>query len=104
MNFEQFPASREKSLWSNAELTQSQLKKQVTGNPMSKTPEFIMRVLKLKDVLSKTGLGKTSLYKLINLSEFPKPISLGLRSVGWLESEIEAWIQDKINARDRRAV
>ena len=31
-----------------------------------------MRVLKLKDVLSKTGLGKTSLYKLINLSEFPK--------------------------------
>ena len=71
---------------------------------MSKTPEFTMRVLKLKDVLSITGLGKTSLYKLINLSEFPKPISLGLRAVGWLESEIEAWIQDKINARDQQAI
>lgn len=73
-------------------------------NPMSKTPEFIMRVLKLKDVLSKTGLGKTSLYALIKQSQFPKPISLGLRAVGWLESEIEAWIQEKINARDQQAV
>ena len=63
-----------------------------------------MRVLKLKDVLSKTGLGKTTLYKLIGLSEFPKPISLGLRSVGWLESEIEAWIQVKINARDQQVI
>lgn len=63
-----------------------------------------MRVLKLKDVLSKTGLSKTSLYKLISLSEFPKPISLGLRSVGWLDSEIEAWIQEKINVRDQQLV
>lgn len=63
-----------------------------------------MRVLKLKDVLHKTGLGKTTLYKLISLSEFPKPIGLGLRSVGWLESEIEAWIQQKINTRDQQTV
>lgn len=74
------------------------------SNPMSKTPEFTMRVLKLKDVLSITGLGKTSLYKLIKLSQFPKPISLGLRAVGWLESEIEAWIQEKIDARDQQVV
>ena len=63
-----------------------------------------MRILKLKDVLSKTGLGKTSLYKLIGLSEFPRPLSLGLRSVGWLESEVEAWIQEKIHVRDQQLV
>ena len=63
-----------------------------------------MRVLKLKEVLSKTGLGKTTLYKLIGLSEFPKSICLGLRSVGWLESEIEAWIQEKINVRDQKII
>ena len=62
----------------------------------------IMRVLRLKDVLSITGLGKTSIYKLIGLKRFPKPISLSLRSVGWLESEIQAWIQEKINARDQQ--
>lgn len=70
---------------------------------MSKTPELIMRVIKLKDVLSKTGLGKTTLYALLKQSQFPKPVSLGLRAVGWLESEIEAWIQEKINARDQQA-
>ena len=71
---------------------------------MSQTPECIMRVLKIKDVLSKTGLGKTTLYALIKESQFPRPISLGLRAVGWLESEIEAWIQEKIDARDQQAV
>jgi len=63
-----------------------------------------MRVLKLKDVVEKTGLGKTSIYKLINLKIFPRSINLGLRSVGWIESEIEDWIQEKINARDQQAV
>lgn len=61
-----------------------------------------MRVLKLKEVLAKTSLGKTTLYALLKQSQFPKPISLGLRAVGWLESEIESWIQSKIDARDQK--
>lgn len=63
-----------------------------------------MRVLKLKEVLRKTSLGKTTLYMLIKVSEFPKPIHLGLRAVGWLESEIDAWIQGKIESRDKHAI
>ena len=62
-----------------------------------------MRVIKLKEVLAKTGLGKTTLYALLKQSQFPHPISLGLRAVGWIESEIEAWIQEKIDARDQKA-
>lgn len=62
-----------------------------------------MRVLKLKDVLHKTSLGKTTLYALVKNSEFPKQIELGLRSVGWLESEVEAWIQSKVCRRNSSA-
>ena len=62
-----------------------------------------MRDLRLKEVLLKTSLGKTSLYMLIKGSDFPKPIHLGLRAVGWLESEIEAWIQGKVESRDQHA-
>lgn len=80
------------------------LKKISHGNPMSKTPEFAMRVLKLKDVVERTGLGKTSIYKLINLKIFPRSINLGLRSVGWIESEIEDWIKEKINIRDQQNI
>lgn len=59
-----------------------------------------MRVLKIKEVLLKTSLGKTAIYALIKTSDFPKPIRLGVRSVGWIEGEIDAWILEKIGLRD----
>ena len=70
-------------------------------NPMSQTLEFIMRILKLKEVLNRTGLGKTTLYALIGNGDFPQQIPLGLRAVGWLESEVDAWILEKIESRSR---
>ena len=70
-------------------------------NPMSQTLEFIMRILKLKEVLNRTGLGKTSLYALIKNADFPKQIPLGSRAVGWLENEVDAWILEKIESRSR---
>jgi predicted DNA-binding transcriptional regulator AlpA len=42
-----------------------------------------------------TGLTDKWFYKLISLGEFPKPIKLG-RSSRWLESEVEAWLQQRI--------
>lgn len=68
---------------------------------MSQTQEFIVRILKLKEVLTRTGLGKTTLYMLISNGDFPQQIPLGLRAVGWLESEIDAWILEKIESRNR---
>ena len=68
---------------------------------MSQTLEFIVRILKLKDVLTRTGLGKTTLYMLISNGDFPQQIPLGLRAVGWLESEVDAWILEKIESRSR---
>ena len=60
-----------------------------------------MRILKLKEVLNRTGLGKTSLYELIKNADFPKQIPLGSRAVGWLENEVDAWILEKIESRNR---
>ena len=68
---------------------------------MSQTLEFIVRILKLKEVLSRTGLGKTTMYMLISNGDFPQQIPLGLRAVGWLESEVGAWILEKIESRNR---
>ena len=68
---------------------------------MSQTQEFIVRILKLKEVLTRTSLGKTTLYMLISNGDFPQQIPLGLRAVGWLESEVDAWILEKIESRNR---
>jgi prophage regulatory protein len=61
-----------------------------------------MRLMRLNAVMEKTGLGRSSVYKLIAHGTFPKPVQLGLRSVGWVDLEIEAWIADKIAKRDHR--
>ncbi|MFC0337577.1 transcriptional regulator, AlpA family [Kushneria avicenniae] len=59
-----------------------------------------MRLLKLKDVIFLTGLGRSTVYKYIAEGNFPKPVSLGERNVAWVESEINDWIFLKIKMRD----
>ncbi len=49
-----------------------------------------------------TGIGRSSIYKFIAAGTFPKPVPLGDRAVGWVKSEIEDWIMDKIADRDKR--
>lgn len=57
-----------------------------------------MRVLRIKDVQFKTGLPRSQIYTLIARGEFPKQIKLSERIVGWLESEIDAWIETRAQA------
>jgi prophage regulatory protein len=56
------------------------------------------QILRLRTVLSRTGLSRSLTYDLIQKGDFPKPIQLGARAVGWLESEVENWITAKIMA------
>lgn len=55
-------------------------------------------LLRIKDVLHKTGLSRSSLYEKIARRNFPEPIKLGLRSVAWLESEVNEWVLQCISA------
>ncbi|MCW8918061.1 MAG: AlpA family transcriptional regulator [Gammaproteobacteria bacterium] len=52
--------------------------------------------LRLPAVKARTGLSRSSLYLRISEGTFPKPISLGARAVGWNESDIEIWMQQRI--------
>lgn len=58
-----------------------------------------MRIIRLKDVIDSTGLGRSTIYKYIAEGAFPKPVSLGERSVGWVE-EVHEWILARIEERD----
>ncbi|HDZ38468.1 MAG TPA: AlpA family transcriptional regulator [Marinobacter sp.] len=59
-----------------------------------------MKVLRLAEVQDKTGLARSTLYKYINAGTFPRPICLGGRSVGWIDSEVHEWLQEKQVQRD----
>ncbi|MBH0040260.1 AlpA family transcriptional regulator [Pseudoalteromonas sp. SWN166] len=59
-----------------------------------------MRLIKLKEVIQKTSLGHSSIYKFIAEKSFPKQVSLGAKSVAWVESEVDDWIEERIEERN----
>jgi prophage regulatory protein len=61
------------------------------------------RLLRLPDVLQRTGLSRTSLYRLAAAQRFPKPVKIGLRSSAWRQSEVSEWIQ-RCTDKSRMAV
>lgn len=53
------------------------------------------RLLRLGDVLDRTGLSRTSLWRLEQAGDFPRRRRLGPNMVAWLESEITEWLQSR---------
>lgn len=49
-----------------------------------------------KSVLEKTGLKRSSLYKLMHLGTFPKPIKITAKAVAWPSNEVEDWVKNRI--------
>ncbi|WP_323634613.1 AlpA family transcriptional regulator [Pectobacterium polaris] len=57
------------------------------------------RILRRPEVEAKTGFKRAHIYNLIKEGRFPKPISLGVRAVGWNSVEIDQWITDRLKER-----
>lgn len=53
-------------------------------------------ILRLPEVIKRTGIPRSSIYSAIKEGLFPAPISLGARRIGFLENEIDAWLEDRI--------
>jgi prophage regulatory protein len=52
----------------------------------------------------RTGLSRTTIWRLVKKKKFPKPVPItdDGYAVGWVESEVEEWIQTRIQQRDRQ--
>lgn len=58
-------------------------------------------LLRLPEVLKRIGISRSELYRRESIGQFPRRVSLGVRSVGWNSDEIQSWIEDRI--RDSRS-
>lgn len=58
------------------------------------------QILRRRTVEAVTGLSRSSVYRLAAAGQFPKPISLGPRAVGWRADEIDRWIEQRTATRD----
>lgn len=55
-------------------------------------------ILRLPTVKARTGLSRSTIYLRVSEGTFPKPVGLGSRAVGWVESEIQQWLEQRIEA------
>lgn len=58
------------------------------------------RILRLPEVMNYTGLARSTIYLRISEDNFPKPIPLGGKAVGWLVREIDEWIERQMKSRE----
>ena len=68
------------------------------------------RFIRLSEVLSRTGFGRTSIYRKMEEGSFPKSVKLGgplkdpslfdCRAIAWIEDEVDQWIESRISERD----
>lgn len=61
-------------------------------------------LLRLPQVKARTGLSRSTLYREIASGRFPAPVRLGERASAWVASEVDAYIEARITARDAKAV
>jgi prophage regulatory protein len=62
---------------------------------------MVTKILRLPDVLQRCGLSRSSLYALMAENQFPKSVKISMRSVGWVESDLDDWVQARIKDAER---
>jgi len=69
-----------------------------------KQREFYPRIIRLKPLIARIGLSRSTIYDRMNrLSPrydptFPRSVKLGPGAVGWIESQITAWLEQRMAA------
>ncbi|MBC9070814.1 AlpA family phage regulatory protein [Thauera sp. CAU 1555] len=58
-----------------------------------------MKALRIKQVIEKTGLGRSSIYALLAKGMFPKQTLLAARVAVWAEEEVDGWLRDRFSSR-----
>lgn len=64
---------------------------------------MIKKMYRLPEVMNMTGLSRSSIYLRVSTDEFPKPVKIGRRAVGWPEESIIAWQSKMMEAQDESA-
>lgn len=56
-------------------------------------------LLRLREIIKRTGLSRSTIYARAKDGTFPKPVPLGNQLSGWIEDEIDAWVNERIRQR-----
>lgn len=62
-----------------------------------------LRILRMRAVMRRVGLSRSSIYNMQRCDDFPRPVKLGPRAVGYIEQEIDQWIGNACQRREGSA-
>jgi prophage regulatory protein len=62
---------------------------------VNEPPHTGLRLLRRAEMLRRTGLGRTTQWNLERAGFFPARVVIGQRIVGWLESDVDAWLRER---------
>jgi prophage regulatory protein len=77
----------------------SHQKQPTIGSATMREPD---RIIRLKTVLSRTGLSRSTIYRKIAEGTFPAQLKICANGTGWHESDINSWIDDPVSWRPKR--
>ena len=63
---------------------------------MADTCSAPIHILRLAQVIKRTGLKKTKIYELQSEGQFPMRVKITAHAVGWIEREVQAWLAGRI--------
>lgn len=63
---------------------------------MAQQNQAALAIIRRKQVEARTGLSRSTIYMKMASGTFPKPVSLGPRAVGWVESEVTDWLNNQV--------
>lgn len=58
----------------------------------------MVNIIRLPDVMARTGLSRSSVFLKVKTGDMPKPIKLGVRATGWVAEEVDNWIKQRVAA------
>jgi len=71
-------------------------------NDIQATPEPL-RLIRLPEVMSRTGLARPTIYRAVAKNQFPRPSKFGAATL-WAANEVDAWIRERLAGRCEAAV
>jgi prophage regulatory protein len=66
-----------------------------TSSALTPGQQAEKRVLRLREVCARYGLGRSTVYRMMERGDFPQPIRLGPNAVGWRIEDLEEWLSSR---------
>ena len=68
----------------------------MAGRPGEKRTDEPVRFIRASEIATRLGVARTTIYGWVKAGRFPPPVHLGPRTVGWIRSEFDAWVQNRL--------